>query len=235
VWRTLRRFAGNGEYDTLVDLGGGEGYFASLWPGVRRKLVVDAVTPALAVARNRGLLAVAGDVRRLPLRDGRAELVVSSDVLEHLTAADIPAALAEMARVLAPGGVALLHTSCYGLYLRRWLRRAPGSEPLDADDLKDGHRSRLTPAAFERALAAAGFKVKRRRYYKHLFHPLAALAAGAARPRAGGADGAHDKRNVLQSPIMRGLNNVRAALARLDMLAFGWWLPGGAVIYKLEK
>jgi SAM-dependent methyltransferase len=46
--------------------------------------------------------AVTADVCRLPYRDGRFDLVVSSHVLEHLT--DPEAYLWEIRRVLAPGG-----------------------------------------------------------------------------------------------------------------------------------
>jgi 2-polyprenyl-6-hydroxyphenyl methylase/3-demethylubiquinone-9 3-methyltransferase len=43
-----------------------------------------------------------GRLERLPFADGRFDAVVAADVLEHLP--DLPAAVAELARVLAPGG-----------------------------------------------------------------------------------------------------------------------------------
>lgn len=217
----------------LVDLGGGEGYFARLWSDARRRVVVDAVAPALKVARARGLDVIQGDVRRAPLRGGSVDLIVSSDVWEHLDAGDVPAALAEVARVLAPGGTALVHTSCYGVYLRRWLRRARGRAPLDADDLKDGHLNRFAAPALERMFAAAGLKIKKRSFYKHLFQPATALLVRLA--RGGEGENADAKAERLQSPALRLLNGVRIYIARLDQVFFGWWLPGGAAIYKLEK
>jgi SAM-dependent methyltransferase len=45
-----------------------------------------------------------GDVRALPLPDGRYDQVVAFSLLEHLRPEDQPRALAEVARVLAPGG-----------------------------------------------------------------------------------------------------------------------------------
>ena len=225
AWRLMRRFAPRREAAWLVDVGGGEGYFAALWPGARRRLVVDVVVAALAVAKERGLGAVAGDARRLPLKEGVADLVLCSDLLEHLAPEDVPPALAELARVTRVGGVALVHTSSYGFYLRRWLRRAPGREPLDADDLKDGHLNRLRPRELEAAVRRAGFKVKRRSYYKHFFQPLTAIASRAV---AGGGQAAPtaDKAVRLAKPAWRALNNARIALALLDTALFGWWLPG---------
>jgi len=45
---------------------------------------------------------VQGRLERLPFADGDFDAVVAADVLEHLP--DLPAAVAELARVLAPGG-----------------------------------------------------------------------------------------------------------------------------------
>jgi ubiquinone/menaquinone biosynthesis C-methylase UbiE len=223
--------AGRREYGRLVDAGGGEGYFAASFPAARFKVVVDAVAPALAVAAARGLAAAQGDVRRLPLRDGSCDLVLSSDVLEHLAPGDVAVALVEVARVLEKGGTALVNTSCYGLYLRRWLRRAPGGGRLDADDLKDGHLSRLTARELERAIGAAGLKIRKRVYFKHLFQPAAALAVKFVR---GDGDAVAPKGEVLAGRFARALNAVRIFVASLDALLFGR-LPGGAVIYKLGK
>lgn len=167
----------------------------------------------------------------MPLLSGSCGLVLSSDVLEHLPPGDVAVALAEIARVLEVGGMALVHTSCYGLYLRRWLRRAPGGGRLDADDLKDGHLSRLTAGELKRAISGAGLNIKRRVYFKHLFQPAAALAV---RLLPGGGDEAARKEEVLAGHGGRALNAVRIFVAGLDAILFGW-LPGGAVIYRLEK
>lgn len=49
-----------------------------------------------------------GDLRRVPLADGSMDLVLSSEVVEHLP--DPRPAIAEMARILKPGSYALLTT-----------------------------------------------------------------------------------------------------------------------------
>jgi SAM-dependent methyltransferase len=234
VWRTFRRYAGRRRYDRLVDLGGGEGYFASLFTAARHKIVVDAVAPALAVARGRGLAAVQADVRRLPFKEGTCDLVFLSDVLEHVPSPDVGTTLREAARLLRPGGMALVNTSCYGIYLRRWLRRAPGGGRLDRDDLKDGHLNRLTAGELRKAVAAAGFTITKRRYYKHLFQPLTALAVRFLRGEREPGEAESGKTRTLRRRPMRVLNAVRIFVAAWDALLFGW-LPGGAVLYKLEK
>ncbi len=230
MWRTFHRFAGRREYQRLVDLGGGEGYFAAIFGRARYKVVVDAVAPALAVAKSRGLVVVQGDARRIPLVDGGCDLIFLSDVLEHVPPSDVSVVLQEAARVMKAGGALLVNTSCYGLYLRRRLRRAPAGERLDLDDVKDGHLSRLTRLELEAAIKAAGLKIKKRLYFKHLFQPLTALPVRALV----GGDGETTKGKTLGGGFGRALNAVRIFVAGWDALFFGW-IPGGAVIYKLEK
>jgi glutamate dehydrogenase (NAD(P)+) len=59
--------------------------------------------------RERGLRAIIGDVRALPLRDGSFDAVVSNSTLDHFASLDeIALALREAHRVLAPGGELLL-------------------------------------------------------------------------------------------------------------------------------
>ncbi|MET8697895.1 class I SAM-dependent methyltransferase [Kitasatospora sp. NPDC004723] len=68
-----------------------------------------------AAARGLRLPTAAADMRRLPCTDGRFDAVVCADnSLPHLlTAADVRAALAELHRVLRPGGLLMLSTRPY--------------------------------------------------------------------------------------------------------------------------
>ena len=82
----------------------------------------------LRVARGHGLPAeriqqLQG--QRLPFEDASFSLVTCFDVLEHLDEADLDAALAEMFRVLRPGGVWFCSVSC----------RLAGAEDLHGDNL----------------------------------------------------------------------------------------------------
>ncbi|MFC5288675.1 class I SAM-dependent methyltransferase [Actinokineospora guangxiensis] len=91
----------------LVDLGCGAGLLA---PHVRgyHHIGVDITASALRQATGRGVAAVRGDVLRIPLRDGCADVVAAGEILEHVT--DLPAAVREIGRVLAPGGLLVLDT-----------------------------------------------------------------------------------------------------------------------------
>lgn len=70
--------------------------------------MLDAVLAARRVARDLGVdpLFVVGDARRLPFDDGTFDVAHSYSVLQHFSEPDARAALAEMGRVLLPGGLA---------------------------------------------------------------------------------------------------------------------------------
>jgi 2-polyprenyl-6-hydroxyphenyl methylase / 3-demethylubiquinone-9 3-methyltransferase len=91
----------------LVDLGCGAGLMTPYLRGKGyRHVGVDLVVSALEQAASHGLLAVRGDVTRLPLADGCADVVIAGEILEHVT--DLRSAVAEMCRILRPGGLLVL-------------------------------------------------------------------------------------------------------------------------------
>ncbi len=76
--------------------------------GVARRAIGPPATPPGAAAGAPGALRpgsfhpVRGQLERLPFAEGTFDAVVAADVLEHVP--DLPAAVGEIARVLAPGG-----------------------------------------------------------------------------------------------------------------------------------
>jgi 2-polyprenyl-6-hydroxyphenyl methylase/3-demethylubiquinone-9 3-methyltransferase len=104
----------------VVDLGCGGGLM-SVPLGAMGALVVGVdLSPrslrcAAAQAEERCSF-VHGDISATPLRDGCADLVLLCDVLEHVD--DMPGALAESARLLAPGGAVFVST----IDRSRWAR-----------------------------------------------------------------------------------------------------------------
>lgn len=121
----------------LVDLGCGGGLFA---PHARargyRHVGVDLSPTAVAVAQAHGVLAVRGDVTRLPIADEVADAVSAGEILEHV--ADTAAAVREACRILRPGGTLVLDTLA-ATPLARLLavtiaERVPGGAPRGIHD-----------------------------------------------------------------------------------------------------
>jgi 2-polyprenyl-6-hydroxyphenyl methylase/3-demethylubiquinone-9 3-methyltransferase len=96
----------------VLDAGCGGGLVARGLAGAGATVVgLDRSPGSLAVARRAvggRFLATAGRLERLPFADGRFDAVVAADVLEHV--ADLPGTVAELARVLAPGGALAFDT-----------------------------------------------------------------------------------------------------------------------------
>jgi demethylmenaquinone methyltransferase/2-methoxy-6-polyprenyl-1,4-benzoquinol methylase len=88
----------------LLDAGGGTGRVAShLRPLVGRLVISDLSAPMLAQAQEKGITcSVQTHVERLPFSDGHFDRVLAVDALHHF--ADQGLAVAELVRVLKPGG-----------------------------------------------------------------------------------------------------------------------------------
>lgn len=97
---------------TVADLGCGTGNAAELLaPLVKRVIAVDQSGPMLSAARKRlahvsNVEFVEGSLEKLPLANASVDAAVCVLVLHHLP--DPAAAVAEMARIIRPGGVVLV-------------------------------------------------------------------------------------------------------------------------------
>jgi ubiquinone/menaquinone biosynthesis C-methylase UbiE len=90
----------------IVDVGCGPGHVAAYLSERHRAVIgLDLAPRVLFVARRRQpeLSFVAGDIRRLPLHDGSCSGAVAFYSLQHIPRASLPAALAEIGRVMARG------------------------------------------------------------------------------------------------------------------------------------
>ena len=144
-----------------LDLGCGTGVLsrAVLARGVRDVCGVDP-SPAFVAhaASTSGARFAVGDAQRLPFRDRSFGGVVSALVLNFIP--DLAAALAEVHRVVAPGGVAAAYVWDYSgemQFLRRFWDAAFRVDE-SAAALDEGKKFTIArPERLERAFAAAGF------------------------------------------------------------------------------
>jgi 2-polyprenyl-6-hydroxyphenyl methylase/3-demethylubiquinone-9 3-methyltransferase len=139
----IRERFGDGRVRVL-DVGCGAGFLANeLARQGHRVTGVDAAPGTLATAERhdttRSVRYTVADALRLPFDDGTFDVVCAMDFLEHV---ERPAAvIAEIARVLAPGGQFFFHT--FNRNVLAWLVVIKGVEWFVKNTPKDMHVLRL--------------------------------------------------------------------------------------------
>jgi demethylmenaquinone methyltransferase/2-methoxy-6-polyprenyl-1,4-benzoquinol methylase len=130
----------------VLDLGAGTGAANSVFES-RRVVAVDPNGPMLALNPERQRVAAGGEM--LPFREGTFDGVFSAYVFRNLES--VPATMAEIARVLRPGGIAAI---------------------VDLGRPERGWQRRLHRAGTSVVLPLAGMTVGARHEYTYLHHSL---------------------------------------------------------------
>ena len=110
------------DWNTLIDVGGGEGYIAKLAREIFGKEAFSSEISLEANLRSReyfGLHGITADIHRLPFKDESFDIVLASEVIEHLQFPSI--GLYEMARV-AKKAIILTTAEAYATEKERRLR-----------------------------------------------------------------------------------------------------------------
>ena len=147
----------------ILDCGCGTGHNLQMLRRYGRAYGIDLTWAGLQYAHEQGERKVArANVGALPVADGRFDLVTSFDVLYGLPEAVEHAAIAEMVRVLKPGGWAIVNVAALPL-----LR---GNHSVLSGELRRYRRPEL-----RRKLETAGFQVTRSSYTNFSILPMVAV------------------------------------------------------------
>src|SRR5918912_17475 len=158
--------------DRIVDLGCAAGAITHFLSTFGCSVVgVDAEERAVAKARELfpQLEFVVADVAALPFADASFDKAVAADLVEHLDDATFDRMLAELRRVLRPGGTFTLYTPNPKHVIERLKAR---DLILAQNPTHIGLRDR---AALRRHLEAAGFRVDRDEWRPSFFRGLRAV------------------------------------------------------------
>jgi SAM-dependent methyltransferase len=159
ILRDIVSRMGLGPSPRIYDLGCGTGHNLIMLQELGEATGIDMSADALAHCRALGCRNVLqGDLTHLPIADGSADLVVASDILEHLD--DDQAGAREIFRALKPGGTALITVPAF-----KWL--------WGPQDDVSHHKRRYTRAEVEQLLAGTGLKLEKLGYFNtFLFLPI---------------------------------------------------------------
>jgi SAM-dependent methyltransferase len=177
--------------------------------GVVTGVELSPLSVAAARERHTGEV-LAGSIADMPLGSDSFDLAVCLDVIEHL-AEDAPA-LAELRRVVAPGGALVVTVPAY-----QWL--------WSSHDTVNQHHRRYTRASLLQAAVATGWRCERVTYFNSLLLPVAIALRTLERVRPAGGSSSPDLwvpppliNRLLQQPM-----NLEAAIIARD----GHTLPAG--------
>ena len=146
----------------ILDCGCGTGHNMSWLSRYGRATGIDLTWAGLVFARGAGLSRlVQATAGSLPFQQGQFDLVTSFDVLYALPDAVEVAAIAEMHRVLAPGGRLLVNVAA--------LDALRGNHSILSGEVR-----RYSRAGLVRKLASGGFRIRRATYTNFSILPLVA-------------------------------------------------------------
>ena len=184
----------------LLDTGSGTGFNLVALSRLGSAVGVDLSPEAIRFCRERGVRVARASLLALPFAAGVFDAVTSFDVIYHDWVSDDRAAVAEMVRVLRPGGALLV--------------RVPALEALrGAHDAEVLTRRRYTRGELVALLEGCGLAVVRATYCNSLLVPL--LFARRTLDRMLGREGSDV--GFLPPPLeslFRGVLGIEAALVR---------------------
>jgi SAM-dependent methyltransferase len=155
----------------ILDYGCGTGGNTSGYASLGAVVGVEPDAAAVRLARERGGAQYCrSNGTQLPFRQGAFDAVVASDVLEHIE--DDFAAVYEIARVLRPGGAAIISVPAH-----QWL--------FSQHDAALHHFRRYSKAGLRELLERGGLRVRRLSYWNAALFPAICLHRLLVKPRRG--------------------------------------------------
>jgi SAM-dependent methyltransferase len=220
-WQVLARairkhFAGSAGKPLILDAGCGTGANLVHLNQLGRPVGIDLSPDALSFARKRvPERLVRGSVLVLPFLDNSFDCVISNDVLYHQWVTDDVAALRELARVLKPGGLLLVHVAALEIF-------------RGSHDIVNLTRHRYNAPEMRDKLTSIGMEVQRVTYRNSLLAPVL-LARRALHGTSSHADS-----DLTVPPAW--LNNTLSGILKIEnaLLSFAN-MPIGSSVFAVAR
>jgi len=211
IWALLRR-AGITAAPRILDAGCGTGRNLAEFGRLGAAEGVDVSADAVEFCHRRGLTGVQqAPLEELPFDDGRFDLILATDVIEHLD--DDRRALAELRRVAVPGAHLVITVPAY-----QWL--------WSQHDESMHHRRRYTASRLAQQVVATSWEPRVETYFYSAVLPLVAAIRALRREQSG--DDASSDLSLAPASLNRLLELPIRGEARL--VERGCRLPAGVSI-----
>jgi SAM-dependent methyltransferase len=200
----------------ILDLGCGTGGNTSAFASVGSVVGLEPDAAAIRLAHARGRAQYCrGHGAQLPFRSGIFDAVVASDVLEHIE--DDVAAVAEIARVLRPGGTVIISVPAH-----QWL--------FSEHDAALHHFRRYSKARLRNVLESGGLRIRRLSYWNAVLFPAICFRRLVGRRRSANAP----RSDMTSAPWL--INEALAALLAGEAAVFRHApLPWGVSLIALAE
>lgn len=209
--RMLRRLVSPVAPGRALDVGCGSGGNTAVLRDLGWRVTgLEYSEAAAELARARGLDIVRGDATRLPFTDGSFDLVMSTDMWEHID--DDEAVARETARVLRPGGRALVAVPCS---MKLW----------SGHDVALGHVRRYEKDTLRARIEGAGLEIVDVHSWNVLLRPVAMVR------RRRTSSGSESEMEETSPPVNAGLKLALAIESHLPVHR----LPGISLVALARK
>lgn len=182
--------------EKLLDVGCGTGHML--------EVLSSRCKSCIGLDIHAGIRQVQGNAEQLPFQDSAFDVVVAFDLLEHV---DDKATLAEIYRVLVPGGICIFTVPAFSFL---WSQR----------DVRAGHLRRYSRKSLKTALQASSLEVLRVQYYQCFLFPLFAMSRILSRIIPSLSD-REEKISGWMNGILAWINRKEVALSESIYLPWG--------------
>lgn len=191
----------------ILDVGCGTGKGQEAFGSLGTVYGVDFSQEALSFCHQRGLDRIArANAEVLPLQSDAFDVVVTLDTIEHVP--DDESAIAEIFRVLKPGGHLLMNVPAY-----QWL--------WGPHDVALMHQRRYTRSQVRKLLEGHGFVMERLSYHIFFLFPLVALSRLVSKLKRGEPDAKLPDLPKFAESIFKVVQRGEAALMSRSNLPWG--------------